>query len=708
MADTTFQPKNEIPGQGGLQPATPPDPIQLIASNSQQYPEQAKEEIVEVAHTHLRRMLNFRQQYDSKRSGLYKRYIGIQDGKTFPDKITPRSNIFVPYPLSNVETLVSRTMDALFAFDPWFESKPRGSNDAHAAEAMGIVLKEKLEKANFLKSAEELIRNICIYGHGAIKVDWDWEYDVITTVQPEYAMVADPNTGEMVPLPGADGQPIAIAYHPVTVPVKRSRPKFTALDIFDFVVDPDGGMVAQMTEKTLGQMKRESQMNPVLYYPEALQELEANIIASGEKDSDNVLIRMAELWDEGANTCTLLVTGIDATAITWKDMRYATRSGAAYRSWKRKVYGGKPVLLWHGENPFMHKKAPIIYTSYIKLPNEIYGLGAIEVIQDMSDAMNRMVNMISDNWNMGINRRYAYDTQAEIDHDALNNMNVPGGKVGVVGDPNKVIKELPFMTPTPGDYELLGVYKNMIELTSGISDFYAKGIGQSSNDTATGISQIIGESSFRFKLFISNMNNDILMPLLQICASLVQQFLTDEEEVLITDEQAMVPKFFHVQPAELIGSVSFDLVGAQYATNKMAKQRNVLAFAQLAGQMAPEYIDPYKALIELGKLFEIPNIKEVLKTPEQVAFEQQQAQKQQMEMLMFETALQTESAARIAQSKPKPAGAGQGSGGGRPHALGSSGRTKGAGLTTAIRSMAQNFGLRGMGLEGLGESGNLK
>lgn len=679
-------------------PPQPPSALQLIPPTPRPNKE-AEDAVLRVVKGNLTRMYNFRRNFDANRAKFYKQYVSIRDQQLFPDGKTKRSNTFVPYALSNVETIVSRTLDALFSQDPWFEVKPRGSNDAMAAEALQLVLAQKIRKAGAVDQLEQFIRNVAIYGHGGLKLDWDWGYDSVVTAQPILAQIMNPQTG--MPTPAIDpmtGSTIPVGYQPVQKLVPRARPKLTNIDIYDLLIDPDGGYVAHLTEKTFGEMKQEAQMNPELYYPESMQEIQSRI--STTDDPDSVIVRMAEFWNELDGTCTLLTFGEDSTALAYKDQRYALRSGGAYSSYKRKLYGGPTILLWHGPNPFMHKRAPILHTSYIKCPNEVFGIGAIECITDLLESLNRQVNMITDNWNLGVNRRYAYDSNADIDHDALNNMNVPGGKVAVVGDPNKVIMPLPQVAPSPGDYELTELYKGMIEMASGVSDFYSKGVGSSgANDTATGINQIINESNFRFKMFIRNLENDVLDPLLEMCTSLIQQYTTDQEEVLLTDNSAAVPKFYSIPPEALLGSFDFELVSANFATNKVVKQRQMMAFSQIAAQSP--YLDQYKGLITLGKIMEIPDIKHMLKTPQQVQQEQQAAQQQQMQMMIFETMLQTESAARISQSKPRPTGGGQGTGGGRPRGLmNPEGKPPGAGLTTEIQNFAQSMGLRGMGLDG--------
>jgi hypothetical protein len=707
---------------------------------------------------HLTRMLWFRRQYDQRRAFFYRQYIGQQDRKVFPDNVTPRSNTFVTYPLSNVEQIVSRVSDAYFGFAPWFECKPRGANDDVAAEAMQKILDYKLHQACLMQKLEELIRNLCIYGHAGIKVEWDWDYDVAVQPNPVFVMqeVPDPQTGQIVQVPAQDpntGAPIVDHVAPQMIKVPRMRPKFTPIDCYDLLVDPDGGMSAHMVDKNLGQILREQEASAAaaaqdptgtfqpLYFPDAVETLRQRIAAMEKDDPDSVLVRLAEFWNEIDNTVTIQTYGKDQEAISWKDLRSSFRQ-ASYSGWRRKVYGGEPILLYHGPNPFAHKRAAILSTSFIKVPGEIFGLGAIEIISDLTASLNNFANMITDNWNLGINRRYAYDVNADIDHAALNMMNTPGGKVGGSGNPNEFIAPLPFFTPNKQDYAILDLYKGMIEMTSGVSDFYGKGVGQpTGNRTATGIGNIINESNFRFKLFIRNLELDIVQPLLQMSASLLQQYMTDEEEVRITDAPAGVAKWLRVSPQELIGNFDFELVAANYATNKVVRQRNLLAFANWAAQSP--YWNQGPGLKEIAKVFEIRNVNSLLKSDQQVQAEQQAAQNAQLHMMLVEKLLDTESKAIIAELSRKPAQEGQAgvdqatkhallvqgfiedflenyggipvehstspmhgeerqSGGGRPRGMQQEGKIPGAADTNSARSIGQSLGQSGMGLSTVG------
>ena len=721
------------------------------------------------AESTLLRMLYFRRQYDQRRSFFYRQYIGQQDIKKFPDNVTPRSNTFVPYPLSNVETIVSRVMDAFFSFEPWFECSARSMKDEAPAEAMQMVAGYKLEKARIKQFFEDLTRNICIYGFSGWKVDWDWGYDIGVDAQPQYAMqpvlhpgpdgrpapIIDPNTGKPQMEPAIDpntGAPIVARVNPVTRQIPRMRPRFQAIDVYDLLVDPDGGLVAHVTEKSLGTILQEqetsmqaAQADPTgvikpQYDPQAVALLAQKIQALEPNTPQEVLVRIAELWNEIDGTVQILTFGHDREALSWKDLRASFRQ-ASITGYKRKMYGGESIMMYDGVNPFAHKKNPILFTSFIKLPNEVFGLGAVEIISDLTESMNRFVNMISDNWNLGINRRYAYNTEADIDHNALNNANVPGGKVGVTGDPNIAIAPLPFFTPQRGDYMIMDVFKSMIELGSGVSDIYSKGMGSPTNNrTATGINSIINESNFRFKMFIRNLELDILQPTLQMVASMIQQYLTDAEEVRVTDSQVAINKWPRVSPEELIGDFDFQLVAANYATNKVLRQRNLLAFANYA--MQTPYWNQGEGLREIAKVFEVRNLGKLIKPDQQVQQEQATQQASQASMMLIDKLLDIEGKAivqELGRQEPTAAtahalrvqqfiedflqeqgsiplehhmraiGAGgpvPGAKNGRPRGMQQEGQIPGAGQTSAARGVGQDMGANGMGLSGMGETSN--
>ena len=602
----------------------------------------------------LQRLRNFRRPYDQRRAYFYRQYIGQRDRRLYPDNITPRSNTFVPYASSNVETFVSRVHDAFFSMDPPIEARAKGGSE-DSADKMILVMLTCFKRANWIKQLELCLRDCGIYGHFGIKVDWDWDYDIVNGPDPVFAMmpVMDQTTGQ--PKMGADGKPMMvpvtdqegnkqqIGTQMVSKQVPRNCPKLIPIDIYDLLIDPDGKMKAHVMEISWGEMKRQAETNPELYYPEALAELTRRLSQYKDLDRDGIIIRMAEMWNDTDKTTTLVTFGEDADAIGWKDRRYQYRN-ASYSAYKRRVYNGPPVLLYTGPNPFAHKRIPILDCPYIKVKGDAWGIGLIEKISDLNEAVNVFTNMITDNWNISINRRFAYDVSMDIDHDQLDQGNTPGGKIGVVGNPSEAIFPLPNYTPNEQDYQIIDLYRGMIEQSSGITE-YATGMAQNKG-TAAGISQVINESGYIFKLFIRNFELEVLQPLCEMVCSLIQQYGTDEMEYSITNEAPGIPKYGQVKLSDLIGNYSFDFVGANYATGKVVKQRNLMAFYNIA--MNTPYANQGEFIREIAKCMEIPNAKRLVKSDQQVQQETAQQSQTAIEQEVLRELLKFESKALVA------------------------------------------------------------
>lgn len=611
----------------------------------------------------LQRMRNFRRPYDQRRAYFYRQYIGQRDRRMYPDNLTPRSNTFVPYPKRNVDAIVDRVHDAFFSIQPEIEARAKGGTD-ESAWRMQAVLLTCLKKAAWIKAVELFVRDCGIYGHSGLKVDWDWDYDVVTGPEPQWAMQPqvdsqgqpimemDGQTPKMMPVfdPQTGGM-IQIGVQQVTKKVPRNCPKLIPIDIYDLLIDPDGRQKAHVLEMSWGEMRRSFETNSKLYYPEAIAELDRKLSQYKDLDRDGIIIRMAEFWDDTDKTTTLITFGEDADAIGWKDRRYQYRN-ASYSAYKRRVYNGPPVLLYTGPNPFAHKRIPILDMGYIPVKGDAFGIGIIETISDLCEGVNVFVNMITDNWNLGINNRVAYDVQVDIDHDQLDMGNVPGGKVGVVGNPANAIWPFPHFTPNQQDYMIVDMYKNMVEVGTGFDDIVGGGTRGAALTTASGMDQAIGQNNYTFKLFIRRFELEILQPLAEMVASMIQQFGTDEMEWSITAAPPGIPKWGRVSLQDLLGNYEFDFVAANYATGKVTKQRNLMAFYNLA--MQSPYANQGEFLREIAKAMEISFPARLLKTDQQVQKEQQAAQSSQQQEELIRELLKIEGKALVAQvGKPE-------------------------------------------------------
>ena len=621
-------------------------------------PNLLKQEILKDSTEILDRLISFRIPYDARRNELYRHFVSRPHISYYPDGKTRRASTFVPYPYSNVLQIRASIMEAFFSIDPPFETLPGGSKDEDAAFKMQKVLEKLvLRDANLRGAFHEFLGNLLVYGFAGLKVEWDWDSDPIAVP----ATVEE--TGPDGPVINqATGEPNLIQEMQIQKK-PRSRPRFIAIDIYDLLVDPDGAFVAMVFDKTMPQLRRENEMSPGLYDEDTLDKLDLHLRTRGG-DPDHLVIHMAELWDAVNGTYTLLTFPEDIAAQTYKDSRYGHRAGGQFRSggsfmgFRRTTAEAPPLLLAHDINPFLHGKVPILFSHYTKLPGEVFGMGVIEPIYALVESYNKFLNMITDRHNLSINQRLLVDRMRHMDYEALQVNNVPGGIIPVEGPPDKIIKTLDLEPPGQNDYAILPLLKGIIEVTAGQSDFYAKGVGSpTGNRTATGIQSVIQQSNKRLIEVVAQLENDIFRPLLAMVASMIQQNITDDFEIRITDEMPGIPKinsqFIPVTQMDLAGSFDFRITGSAYMENKFVQQRNALDLYTLL-QSSP-YFKQYEAQMELMRVFRMPNPGRFLMTPEEALMQRRRQQELLNQMPVIPGV----------GGMPKPQGGGQ-SGGSSP------------------------------------------
>ncbi len=684
---------------------------------------------LEGAKSVVQRLLNFRLPYDPRRAELYRHHIGRPEVLLYPDNKTRRNSIFLPYPYANVEHVSSSVQGSIFGFDPPFETLPRGASDGNAAFNMQKVLEKKvLQEGRFRPVFSEYLKGLCIYGFYPLYVGWDWDYDLVSQpvdqpqVGPDGIPIINPRTG----MPN-------IQRSWQRVPVPRMRPKFECIDIFDHLVDPDGAYEARMLFKTLPQLIREQTISRIavgkgicqnpLYSDDAIARIQDHVTrafaGSNKADASNAIINICELWDRTNGTCTLLTMAEDYYSLAYKNQRYANRS-AQYGAFRRATADVPSMLLAPSyDNPFAHCRVPILHTNYTQLPGEIFGMGVIEPSYLLNENANRFSGMLMDKFDLGVNTRLLVDNTRDLDFNELQENNVPGGVIPVLGDPNTVVKELSLGTPNQADYSMPEILKSLIEVTSGVSDFYSGRGGESAgNKTATGISSILGEASKRQGQLIMALTEDIIQPLLEMTASNIQQFCTDIIEVRITDENPTIGKvasdsFIKVTPADLAGSFDFRIVGSAYMENPVVLQRNIMALTNLIMTSGlAQYIKPYESLRELFRIFRIPYPNRIMLTEQEVQIQAAQqaaqaaAQQQQdmgdhlaLQMLLKKLGLTPEQLKELAKEEGGSDSKGGGDKSRRPSQP--EGKIPGATVTGSTRSQAQSTGMNALGLGGL-------
>jgi len=93
----------------------------------------------------------------------------------------------------------------------------------------------------------------------------------------------------------------------------------------------------------------------------------------------------------------------------WEDNRHA-------------IIVNKEQCVYDGPSPYWrHRKKPFIFTSYEAMPNEMYGMSAVQIISDLQEEENTQHNQRLDNVSMIINRGWIRRKGSDIPNSALVN-----------------------------------------------------------------------------------------------------------------------------------------------------------------------------------------------------------------------------------------------------------------------------------------------
>jgi hypothetical protein len=527
---------------------------------------------------------SFKSDYENGWLEAYRQYLSASEPRYFPDGQTKRSSVFVPYAFSNVEGVVARVADIIIPNNDWFDVTGFDGKDRKDAEKMYKLLQYGFAKSFIIDKIHDFLKLWAIFGFAVAKVDWSRNKKKVVRFDKQV-------------FEGVESDIII----PEAKEVEDNFPGFEVISPFHIFIDPaatcidNARHVMHETELTVKQLKEGSEGEDPIYLPEAVAEVLADL---GEyRDSD--LVRVLEYWTDEKVCVMTLGDGGEAQDNIDEMHSYRGTSQSGHKETKKVGQH----LIREEENPFLHGRKPFVGDSYTRLPNQVYGIGVVEPNQKLQETLNVMVNMIIDNWNQGVNRRYIYSRDADIDLNDFNNFNVPGGLVGVYGDTNKAVTALPSFTPAPGDYGILDLIKSMIALSSGMDDFYARGQGSArSNRTAAGIQQVIDQMGFRFKDLIKNIEQRVLKQILDMNVVLWQQFIADNEpvEVRITGQEPMVK----VTPVEIYKQFDFVPVAAQNLMNKSVKLQNIAQFSQMFGQSP--FVDQYELVTSYAQLIDLP------------------------------------------------------------------------------------------------------
>ena len=475
-----------------------------------------------------------------------------------------QARLFIPYSFTAVETAIPRIVEALFAQDPILATKPTVEDDVADAELMQILLNYQLRLMNYAETFLLQDKDVLVPGTTFAKVDWkkDIRKKKKLKLEEYYELYEDvPEMDEMLGMPTGKmiKQPIGEA---------KKRPVYT--DGYDKKGNPKGTPV-------LEEYEIEYYNDPFVYYVDPYKLfIDPNANAENPIETAEAIIfvtgttieELEGLERQGICKNISKVKQVKGTTtFDYGDERFKnvdiknpntvedkhSNKVLLYEYWEdnRVIWvAEETVVIRDGVNPYWHCRKPFVMARICPVPNEIYGIGLMEMVKCLQNELNDVRNARMDNVKLALNKMWKVARDADIDIEKL--ISEPGGII--LMNYCAGLEEVTTNDVTQSAFAEASAIADDIDRTLGVHD-PARG-KPTSRETATGVLSLIEQASMRFKLMIILLGK-MISKIGEFMVDLNQQFAPTEKVIRLTGGD-----FKRIPVQDIIHRYDFEPVGA--------------------------------------------------------------------------------------------------------------------------------------------------
>jgi len=455
-----------------------------------------------------------------------------------------KSNVWMPITFYVIETILPRIAASL----PSAKVTPQGPEDVLPAETLEELLEWSEDVSDLYPEQVKAVKSALMYGTGILKTgpierkgsniirepllqettvqvatgELDIDSNPMMQTQQTQQPVIDPETGE--PQMTARREEY----------VEYLGPQAQAVDISHFFPDPLGDDV-QNCRWVIHRVYRDRAHiqrlidSGVYKLPEGVDPKKWDKAISGSI-SIAKLNRLSEVGLGGGSTMDdEEPRDVFPLLEMWSKTETYTVAGES----------GEGILLRAEKNPYLHGQIPFIKVVDHTVPHEFWGIGEIEPIEGIQDALNALWNSRLDNVKMSLNQMFA------VVLDYLGNPSDlvirPGGIVRMrEGLPlQNVFSQIDLGQVTDRAYTEAQELEREAEKASGVSPYQTGQDSPAYNRTATGVALISEQGNTRFSFKTSLAEHTGYKHLVRQYASLLQQYMPDELVIRIEADRAM-------------------------------------------------------------------------------------------------------------------------------------------------------------------------
>ena len=599
---------------------------------------------------------SYRKQYDEIALDCYKKFVGYKE-ESEADRLArergevTRSNLHIPRTYQIIDTIRSRIVMTFFGHYPYVEFSPQPTHldrfslqlAEDKAKIASALVNEQLKKNNIATRFYDFVTSLLTFPAGYLGVGWRYEQAYVKKKVPA------PEIIQTTFGPYYTGKTV---YQVVeNLESIWDDNEIVNIDYFDFWPDPK----ATDLDDCRGVFQRE-----FVTFDELMQMLEFYRYLN----EGNIYIQdPEELWEiqgtslERGRDWRLSETGISSGVdvfINATDMRLKRNTEFEllhyWENDRHTITVNRQKVIYDGPSPYWrHRKLPFIAATYERLPNQFFGMSAVQIISDLQEEENTIHNQRTDNVNFILNKMWKVRRGADIDESEL--VSRPFGVIHV--DHPDDVSEVHVADVAASSFHQQNIISTIMENTLATPPVI-QGAESGSRKTATETLKMTGNAGMRFDVKIVLFRELGLNRLCMLMDMNNQQFIDDRRLVRLNLVDTV--KWRSIDPGDLIGEYDYRPASPLLdpAVNKEVRREQLSHMLQVLIQMSVPFVDYHKLLEEWLRSFDIDN------TEKFIIPREQWTQMQMYEQMLAQQAANQNQPSEVEQSENAMIGRAQG------------------------------------------------
>lgn len=467
-----------------------------------------------------------------------------------------RSRVVRPLLYEAVETIQANLLNTLFpAGGRFFSVVGQTEADHDKARLIEEFMRQQLDTMQFEERYALFLKQAIITGNSVAALPWKRMQRQQTVHYPVEVLGILAGTRPVVEtLTLYDG------------------PAFEVVDIFDFVIDPaatrfEEATVIRRLSKTLSDLKQAG-----VYHN--LQQLEQQHPTGSDSRTS-----CSPPWKP------LKQTVMESEALRPPDV-------TIYEAWgdflvEGTVYANhvcvasdSGVLLRFEPNPYDCGQKPFVFTSFIPLPNEVYGLGAIEKTLGLQHAVNTLTNQKLDVINISINNPFTYLINDDV-FDPETVVTRPGALIPVKS--HDTLRPIQYLNNFTVAFQEIADLKAEVQEATGAFKYFTGAAENTSlqGRTATEVQALVQGGNQKYSSLLAHLEHESLEPFLNMAFAHMQQFVQEDRMVRFVNGQGQW--CFESLPQALLRAsrCQFRISGARAGFLKQQELEGIVTFLKL-------------------------------------------------------------------------------------------------------------------------------